>query len=328
MDALQMNDKIFVLGSIAFDYLMDFNDQFTKHAITRDNMNMNMSLVVDSYRYRFGGTAGNICYNLGLLKKPSIMVSSVGNDFFKTRYPRILEENLVDIRVNIHEEDFTARCFVVSDINKNQIITFYAGALKNAYKINLFRKISQFDDIKIAINAPNPVNAMVSYQYQLLKLGIPTIFDPGQQIGQFTRDTLRKLIEKINFIIVNENEFKLLQRRSNYSKQDLCSKIPKIIVTLGGDGSILYDNGQKSEIPVAKPKKIIDPTGAGDGYRSGILSGIIDNVDLYECCQIGAVVGSFIVETSGGQEHIFTENIFKDRYEKNFGNFPKRYRIF
>ena len=305
---------------------MNFNDRFVNHVVNRDKNNMNMALVVDSYQLKYGGTAGNICYSLGLLRKPSIMISSVGKDFYLTDYPKILQKNLVDIRVDIYENDFSARCYIVSDTNKNQFITFYAGALANAHKINLYRKLSQFDDVKIAINAPNPVNAMISFQYQLLKLGILTIFDPGQQIGQFSQEILYEFLEKIEFLIVNEHEFKLLQKRSRYNEKELLSMISKVIITLGDSGSILYDNGKKSEISIAKPKKIIDPTGAGDGFRSGLLTGIIDKIDLFECCQLGAVVGSFIVETAGGQEHIFTKNDFKIRYEKNFGSIPKQFK--
>lgn len=321
-----MENKIFVLGSIAFDYIMDFNDRFMNHLITRDKFNMNMSLVVDSYRYKFGGTAGNICYSLGLLGKPSIMVSSVGKDFYQTDYPRILAQNKVDIRVDTHEDDFTARCYIITDTNKNQIITFYAGALKYAYKVNLYRKLSQFDGVKVAINAPNPVDAMISYHYQLKKLGITSIFDPGQQIGQFSPEVLNEFLKTVDFLIVNQNEFQLLQSRSKFDEKQLLSMIPRVIITLGDLGSILYENGKKSEIAIAKPRKIIDPTGAGDGYRSGILSGILDDVDLYECCQLGAVVGSYVVETSGGQDHLFKIKDLVERYEINFGNFPKRFR--
>jgi len=319
---------ILVLGSVAFDYIMDFKDNFASHAVFRDQKNMNLALVVDSYQVRFGGTAGNICYSLGLLKKPSIMVSSVGYDFFQTEYPAILKQNFVDMRLDIHKADYSARCYIVSDINKNQIITFYAGALNNAYKINLYRKISQFDNIKIAINAPNPINAMISFQYQLRQMGIPTIFDPGQQIGQFSEEFLKDFIKDVRFLIVNEHEFSLILKRLNVKKEDIISLIPNIIVTYGGSGSILYDRGEKSEIPVAKPVKIIDPTGAGDGYRSGLLFGIVNNCDLYECCQLGSVVGSFIVETSGGQEHHFLTDDFKNRYEITFGNLPKRINFY
>jgi len=307
---------------------MEFNDLFTRHVVHTDSSTLNMALVVDSYNARFGGTAGNICYSLGLLEKPSIMISSVGKDFFQTQYPHILKEHLVDIRVDTYSNDVSARCFLVSDKRNNQIITFYAGALKYAHKINLFRKLSLYDNIKVAINAPNPVDAMVSFHNQLLKLKIPTIFDPGQQIGQFSRDLLKKILETVDFIILNEYEFELLQKRSGYSNMELISLIPTIIITLGEKGSILYDNGEKSEIPIVKPRKVVDPTGAGDGYRSGLLCGIVDDIDLYECCQLGAVVGSFIVETAGGQEHKFTKNDFINRYEQTFGSLPKRLKLF
>ncbi|MHA1230277.1 MAG: carbohydrate kinase family protein [Candidatus Helarchaeota archaeon] len=322
-----MRSTVLVLGSIAFDYIMQFKDRFVDHLVQQDQFNFQMALVVDSYEVKYGGTAGNICYSLGLLKKPSIMVSSVGKDFYQTDYPMILKQKYTDCRVDIYENDFSARCYIVSDINKNQIITFYAGALRNAYKINLYRKISQFDNIKIAINAPNPINAMISFHNQLNQIGIPEIFDPGQQIGQFSKEELQNLLNSVEFVIVNEHEFKLLQRKTNMDKNKLCSIVPKLIITLGENGSILYDHGEKCEISVAKPEKVVDPTGAGDGYRSGLISGILDNLDLYECCKLGAVVGSYIVETSGGQEHVFSENEFIQRYEQYFGNFPKGFKL-
>jgi len=323
-----LRNNILVLGSIAFDYIMQFNDLFLNQIVSDNKTNMQMALVVDSHQIRYGGTAGNICYSLGLLKRHSISISSVGKDFFQTNYPNILQSKLVDLRFNVSENDFTARCYITADTNKNQIIIFYAGALKNAYKINLFRKISQFDNIKISINAPNPINAMESFHYQLKRLKIPEIFDPGQQIGQFSQEKLNELVKTIDFLIVNEHEFELLRRRLNYTKSKLISQIPKLIITLGEKGSILYDNGEKSEIGVAKPNKIVDPTGAGDGYRSGLLSGIVDSIDLYDCCKVGSVVGSYIVENAGGQGHLFDKENFFDRFEKNFGNLPKGLKLF
>jgi len=321
-----LRSNVLVLGSIAFDYIMQFNDIFVNHLVNRDKFNMQMALVVDSFQFKYGGTAGNICYSLGLLKKPSIMVSCVGKDFYQTDYPFVLKQNLVDCRVNVYDNDFSARCYIVSDKNKNQIITFYAGALRYAHRINLFRKLSLYDNIKIAINAPNPVDAMQSFHNQLMRLNIPEIFDPGQQIGQFSKEVLEIYLQNIEFLIVNEHEFKLLMKRINYDRKSLISSIPKVIITLGEYGSILYENGEKSEIPIAKPRKVIDPTGAGDGYRSGLLAGLLDNIDLYECCQLGAVIGSYIVETAGGQEHSFTEKEFIERYEKNFGTLPKCFK--
>jgi adenosine kinase len=314
-----MENTALVLGSIAFDYIMKFEGKFKDVILPDADQNPTGSFNVSSLRVRFGGTAGNISYNLALLGVKAIAVSSTGNDFVAMKYDEHLRKVGVDLRLVGHPEEHTAAAYIVSDAVNNQLSIFHPGALKHASKIPIKETIgNMIDRVKIAIIAPNPVDAFVNYSRELSKLKIPFIFDPGQVTPAFTPEQLMKIIPNSILLIANAHEIELVKNKLELSIENLVKKVPNLIVTEGAKGSTIYGEGYTKQIPIAKPKIFRDPTGAGDGYRAGLIWGLLNSLSLEDSAKVGAVVGSFVVEGDGPQDHVFDMKEIKQRFEQTY----------
>ncbi|MHA1266737.1 MAG: carbohydrate kinase family protein [Candidatus Helarchaeota archaeon] len=316
------HSKVLILGSIAFDHIMEFPYLFGDTIVVEPNKNLNAAFTVKDMVVLRGGTGGNISYSLSLLEADCILISVAGKDFYERGYDKCFCDK-VDLRVEIYDDQYTAAAYIISDKNNNQITAFYEGALLQLESIDLKSKIFPADNIKIAINAPNPINAMMKFAYQLYDLEIPMIFDPGQQIKLFSKDQLKELLPLTSTLIVNSSEFTLFEKTLETDIHHLKSEIDTIIITLGNTGSVLYHKGEKLSIPIAPAKQVVDPTGAGDSFRAGFLKGILMDLPIKEACQLGAVMGSFCVEAPGGQGHNVTLPEVMERYNQCFGALPK-----
>lgn len=315
----RMDNAVLVLGSIAFDYIMKFDGRFRDVIVPDADQNLVGSFNVGSLRVRFGGTAGNISYNLALLGTRAIAVSSAGQDLVAMKYDSHLRKVGVDVRLTVQPDEHTAAAYIISDSTNNQLTIFHPGALKHAGAISLKKALgSNLNKVKLAIVAPNPVDAFVSHTQELAKLRIPFVFDPGQVVPAFTPEQLMEIIPKSMLLIANTHEIELVKRKLNTSIEKILSDVPNVIVTEGSKGSKLYGRGYVKQIPIAKPRVFHDSTGAGDGYRSGILAGLLNSLSLEDSAKLGAIVGSFVVEGEGPQEHLFTYKEVKQRYETTF----------
>ena len=314
-----MENTSLVLGSIAFDYIMKFDGRFKDVILPDTDQNLTGSFNVSSLRVRFGGTAGNISYNLALLGVKAIAVSSTGDDFVAMKYDDHLKKVGVDLRLIGHPEERTAAAYIVSDAANNQLSIFHPGALKHAGKISIREAVgNMIDKIKIAIIAPNPVDAFVNYSRELVKLKIPFIFDPGQVTPAFTPEQLMRIIPDSRLLIANTHEIELVKKKLSVSIEQLLKEVPNIIVTEGAKGSTIYGQGYTKRVAIAKPRVFRDPTGAGDGYRAGLMLGLLNSMSLEESAEIGAVVGSFVVEGDGPQDHVFDMKEVKERFEQTY----------
>ncbi len=325
-----VKNKVLVLGSIAFDYIMGFKESFINAvSINHDKEEYQSTVTADSRHQFFGGTAGNIAYNLGVLNIAKVsLFGSVGNDFERLGYKdHINQFNNVDLLVDVYENLFTAACYIVNDIKSNQMIIFHGGALDKCKDIDLKKKISDPEEFIYAINSTQSIEAMINFAIQLSDLRIPSIFDPGQVTPLFQKDSLIDIIKKSEILIGNTHEIKQIKEKSELTEENILDYVKAIIITKGSEGSVLIYKNESNKvfrikIPVASPTKIMDTTGAGDGYRAGILTGLTLDMTLLDSCRLGAVIGSFVVETSGAQTQIFNKEQVKKRYYKTFGYIP------
>ncbi len=323
-------NKVLVLGSLAFDYIMGFKESFVNAVSINHDKEEYQSTVTASSRHQFfGGTAGNIAYNLGLLNIAKVsLLGSVGNDFERLGYKdHINQFKNVDLLVDVYEDLFTAACYIVNDIKSNQMIIFHGGALDKCKDINLKTKISNPEEFIYAINSTQSVEAMKNFALQLSNLKIPSIFDPGQVTPLFQKDSLIEIIKKSEILIGNNHEIKQIKEKSELTEKKILEHVRAIIITRGSEGSILMykdknDKIFKINIPIATPEKVVDTTGAGDGYRAGILTGLTLNMTLLDSCRLGAIIGSFVVETSGAQTQKFNIEKVRKRFFNSFNYIP------
>ncbi|MFO7762012.1 MAG: carbohydrate kinase family protein [Thermodesulfobacteriota bacterium] len=308
--------KILISGSVAYDRIMDFPGKFADHILPDKIHILNVSFLLDSVTEKFGGTAGNIAYNLALLEEKATIFATVGRDFGP--YENWMRKHGITMDgIRKIEDELTASAYITTDKSDNQITGFNPGAMK--HQANYQIKDRKAEDT-IAIISPGNMEDMLSYSRTYKENSIPFIFDPGQQAPIFSRDQMLELVSGSSILIANDYELQLIEETTSFTKNELLDYTSSIIVTLGEKGSIIYRKDQEPKnIPPAKAREVKDPTGAGDSYRAGLLKGFVLGRELTDAARMGAACASFAVECYGTQEHSFTLEEFQKRYQANFG---------
>lgn len=311
MRSISCSTFIVVLtGSLAYDYILNFNGQFSDYILADKLHQINISFTTEEFRREFGGTAGNQAFNLSLLRTPFLLLGSVGYDFGD--YTKHLDKNNIKtdyIAIDPHKP--TASGFVITDIKNNQIWSFGKGAMKEAKNLSL-KNIKE--KISFVVVSPNEPEAMTKMVDESIKDKIPFLYDPAFYIPVFDKMTLEKGCRNCLILIGNDYEMAMIKKKINF-KQD---KKQIIITTLGEKGSIIQQGKKKIFISPAKPKNTCDPTGAGDAYRAGFLAGFVKGFDLKTCGQMGSLTAVYTVEKYGTQTHWFTLKDFVRRYRQNY----------
>jgi adenosine kinase len=265
-------------------------------------------------RREFGGVAGNIAYNLKLLGGEPYPMGAVGDDFGP--YQRHLDAMGISTRyVRYMPGEFTPQAFITTDFEDNQITAFHPGAMAHSH----LNRVADTEGIRIGIIAPDGKQAMLQHSKDFGAHGIPHIFDPGQAMPQFNGTELREFIGNANWIITNDYEFHMLQERSGLGADEIASLVWALIVTRGGDGSVLYEDSQVHEIPAASTSRVKDPTGCGDAFRAGVIHGILGDMDLVTACRIGSVMGAIKIEHTAPQHHRPEMQEIRDRFKAAYG---------
>lgn len=310
-----MSNNILVIGSLAFDYIMNFEGKFKDHIMPDKVHILNVCFTAKKLQKEFGGTAGNIAYNLNLLQQNPYIIATAGSDF--NEYEKWLENNKISTKyINILKDQYTASAHIITDQDDNQITSFHGGAMlcKHQPISHIIDKIKP----ELAILAPNSKEATIDYSHKLTNKNILYIFDPGQMIIAFEKHELTNLLSNSYVSIFNDYEMQLFTDRTGISIDKAIDMVDYLIITLGEKGSLIYHQGNKYKIPTAKPININDPTGAGDAYRSGIISGLLNNWEIEQMGRVAALSSVYTVEKYGTQTHQYSINEFKKRYKDNF----------
>lgn len=306
--------KIVVTGSIAFDYLMSFpgkiSDQFIEDAIEH----VSLSFLVDSMRRQRGGTAPNIAYTLGLLGGNPTVMGTAGEDF--DSYRTWLDKHGVDTSaVVIIEGDYCASFFCTTDQMQNQIASFYPGAMAYASRLTIAENAPDADLVIVSPNAPD---AMAAIPDQCRQLGIDFIYDPSQQTIRMTGDDLIAGIKGSRLVTTNEYERSLILDKTGLDQDQILEHTGGWLVTKGAEGTTLYLNGSQVDIPAVPPKQIVEPTGAGDAFRAGLMRGMQLGLPWEISGRIGSLAATYVLEHFGPQGHSFSAETFINRYRQNW----------
>lgn len=287
-----------ICGSLAFDTIMVFGDRFKHHILPEKIHILNVAFLVPEMRREFGGTAGNIAYNLQLLEGNPLIMGTVGEDF--ASYRAWLERHQLDTRhIKTIPGSFTAQAFITTDLDDNQITAFHPGAMNESHQ----NSVKDTQDVSLAIIAPDGRDGMFQHARECHEAGIPFMFDPGQGLPMFNGEELMHFIELADYMAVNDYEAQLLQEKTGHSVETLAEKLKALIVTLGGQGSIIYADGQRFDIPCVEALEVVDPTGCGDAYRAGLLYGIARGWDWPTCGRLASTMGAIKIASRGPQNH-------------------------
>ncbi len=309
--------KILVTGSIAYDTIMVFPDRFRNHLLADQLHILNVCFLTPEMRREYGGTAGNIGYNLKLLGEQPLVMATVGDDIapYLQRFERL---GIGTAQMRRVAGQFTAQAFITTDLDDNQITAFHPGAMNFAHENHVDRALGA----GVAIVAPDGKEGMVQHARECAAAGVPFVFDPGQGLPMFTGPELAEMVRLADFLAVNDYEGRMLEEKTGRRLQDLARELKALIVTFGAKGSLVMAGGERHEVPCVAAERVVDPTGCGDAYRAGLLYGVAHGWDWPSAGKLGAVMGAIKIAHRGAQNHAPAREDIEASFRRAFGYSP------
>jgi len=307
--------RTLICGSIAYDNIMVFRGRFKEHILPDQIHILNVAFLVPDLRREFGGCAGNIAYNLRLLGADPLVMATVGEDA-SSYFDRL--ERLAIERHNVHQVPgtLTAQAFITTDLDDNQITAFHPGAMNHSHLNHIVPALN----VGLAIVAPDGREGMLQHARELADLGVPFVFDPGQGLPMFSGEELEEFVGQASYVAVNDYEGKLLEGRIGRKLEDLAAGLKALFLTRGAEGSVIYADGRRIDIPCVKATQLLDPTGCGDAYRAGLLYGIAEGFDWEKTGRLASLMGSIKIASRGGQNHSVSREEIQRLFRRNFGS--------
>lgn len=309
--------KILVAGSMAYDTIMVFPDRFRNHLLADQLHILNVCFLTPQMRREYGGTAGNIGYNLKLLGADPLLMATVGEDI-EPYFSRLDALGIGRAHLKRIGGEFTAQAFITTDLDDNQITAFHPGAMNRAHE----NRITPALGAQLATVSPDGKEGMQQHARQCAEHGIPFVFDPGQGLPMFSGAELDEFIRLADFVAVNDYEGKLLENKTGRKLADIAREVKALVVTLGAKGSLIHAGGKCIAIPNVEADAVVDPTGCGDAYRAGLLYGIANDWDWESAGRLGSLMGAIKIAERGPQNHKPSRDEIADRYKKAFGSSP------
>ena len=307
--------RIFISGSLAYDRIMDFPGRFADHILPDKIHVLNVCFNINGLVEKFGGTAGNIAYTLALLEERPYIVATAGEDF--GRYAQWLAQNQLSTQwIKEVPEVLTAGAYITTDQDDNQITAFNPGAM--AFDADL-PPLDGIAKETLAFIAPGNKRDMMAFACRARLAHVPYFFDPGQSLNTWERDELREAVSGAQCFISNDYELSQFLQLAGWPMETLYHNVQLVITTLGPDGVMLDSQGEKLLIPAIPVAEVLDPTGAGDAFRGGLLKGRSMGLEWDISCQMGTVAATYAVEQYGTQEHYMDWRTFRRRYQAHFG---------
>jgi adenosine kinase len=303
-----------ICGSLAYDTIMVFPDQFKNHILPDKVHILNVSFLVPRMRREFGGCAGNIAYNLHLLGGRPLPMATVGQDFGPYR------EHFAALGIPLdHVKEipdlYTAQAFITTDLDDNQLTAFHPGAMMRSYE----NHVKYVPGVGFGIVGPDGYEAMLQNSTEFAELGIPFIFDPGQAMPLFNGQELTRMIEQATYVTVNDYESNLLQERTGLSEKQIAERVSAYLITRGPRGSEIHTRAGMLQIPAATAMRVVDPTGCGDAYRAGLIFGWMAGMDMATTGRIASLMGALKIEHLGPQNQRFDYAEFAEQFRQQFG---------
>ena len=303
-----------ICGSMAYDTIMAYPEPFKNHILPDKIHILNVCFEVPELRREFGGTAGNIAYNLKLLGAEAYPMATVGMDFHP--YAAWLDRHGISRKYLMEVPGtYTAQAFITTDRDNNQITAFHPGAMQRAHE----QPVPTDAGVTLGIVAPDGREAMLQHARQFRDAGIPFLFDPGQGLPLFSGEELREFIDTATWVAVNDYESQMLERKTGLSAYQIAERVTALIVTWGAKGSVIYSKQRRIDVPAAKAEEVRDPTGCGDAYRAGLIYGLMHAMDWETAGDIAALMGAIKIASKGTQNHHFTPTEFAARFQQAFG---------
>jgi adenosine kinase len=302
-------------GSIAYDYILSFKGRFKDHILADKTHILNLSFLVDELRKRRGGVAGNYAYNLSLLGYPAAVLATAGGD--AAEYRDWLVARGIDCQgLRLLDDEITATGFTTTDMDDNQLTGYYGGAMLRAAMLGIE---DAGPGAEALIIGPNDPAAMMRLAGECRNQSLPFVFDPAHQLPRLTGEQVTEGSRGAWILIGNDYELQLITDRTGQDMAGLLKLAEIVVTTLGRDGSRIDTRTGTVDIPSAPAVREVDPTGAGDAYRAGLVAGLLRGLDLEASGRVASLAATYVVEQVGTVEHLYTPTEFSKRFKDAFG---------
>jgi adenosine kinase len=307
--------RIAVTGSIATDHLMTYPGRFAEQLLPDELAHLSVSFLVEDLDVRRGGVAANIAFGMGVLGLQPLLVGAVGQDF--ADYRAWLDRHGVDTAsVRVSELRHTARFVCTTDLDHNQIASFYPGAMSEAREIEL----GALGPLDLVVVSPNDPAAMVRHTSEARERGIAFVADPSQQLASLEDEQVRTLIDGAQILLTNAYEAALTEHKTGWSAADVLARVGVRVTTHGADGVVIESaDAPPLRVGVVPARELADPTGGGDAFRAGFLSGRSWGLSLERAAQVGSLLATLCLETVGPQEYDVDRADALDRLAATYG---------
>lgn len=311
---------IAVTGSIATDHLMRFPGRFSEQLLADHLQKVSLSFLVEDLVVHRGGVAGNIAYAIGILGGDAALVGAAGDDFADYRNWLVSHGVNCD-NVLVSTTSHTARFTCTTDIDMAQIASFYPGAMSEARNISLADVVRSVGNPELVIIGANDPEAMFLHTEECRKLGLAFAADPSQQLARLTGEEIRRLIDGAAYLFTNDYEWDLLLSKTGWTEADVMKQVGLRVTTLGANGvDIVHPDGSRVHVGVVPEKAQADPTGVGDAFRAGFLTGRSAGLDLERSAQLGSLVAVLVLESTGTQEWSWDRDVAVGRLADAYGD--------
>ncbi|NDJ89994.1 carbohydrate kinase family protein [Mycolicibacter kumamotonensis] len=311
---------IAVTGSIATDHLMRFPGRFSEQLLADHLQKVSLSFLVEDLVVHRGGVAGNIAYAIGVLGGDAALVGAAGDDFADYRNWLVSHGVNCD-NVLVSTTSHTARFTCTTDIDMAQIASFYPGAMSEARNISLADVVRSVGNPELVIIGANDPEAMFLHTEECRKLGLAFAADPSQQLARLTGEEIRRLIDGAAYLFTNDYEWDLLLSKTGWTEADVMKQVGLRVTTLGANGvDIVHPDGSRVHVGVVPEKAQADPTGVGDAFRAGFLTGRSAGLGLERSAQLGSLVAVLVLESTGTQEWSWDRNAAVGRLADAYGD--------
>ena len=310
---------IAVTGSIATDHLMRFPGRFSEQLLAEHLQKVSLSFLVDDLVVHRGGVAGNMAYAIGVLGGRPLLIGAAGVDF--TDYREWLESAGVDCdSVLVSDTSHTARFVCTTDLDMAQIASFYPGAMSQARNIKLASVIAAAGKPDLVIVGANDPDAMFAHTEECRALGLAFAADPSQQLARLNGDEIRRLVDGATYLFSNDYEWDLMLSKTGWTEADVLDQVGLRVTTLGAKGvDLVSADGATLHVGVVPETAQVDPTGVGDAFRAGFLTGRGAGLDLERSAQLGSLVAVLVLETTGTQNWTWDLAVARERLADAYG---------
>ncbi|MBI4137340.1 carbohydrate kinase family protein, partial [Candidatus Roizmanbacteria bacterium] len=320
-----LHERTIVTGSLAYDQILNLPGKFSSYILPEKIHNINVSFTTDTHKKRFGGTGGNQAYSLSLLGMHPTLLATAGNDF--QPYLKFLKKNHIDTsRIVIINDEMTAMGIAITDEKDNQIWGFSKGAMKHARYLSIKPLLTNDSHNTWVMITPDEPKAIENYITECIETGTPFSFDPAFYIPLMSKSALKRAVLHARIVFGNDYEIALLKKKIGVTTPTFSSVHEQyLITTFGEKGSEIIHSKltgstiKRVRVKPARVQQVIDPTGAGDAYRSGFMAGFLNGKDIAICGQMGSIAAAYAVENYGTMEHSYSVKEFEKRYEENYG---------